>query len=227
MLDYFTVQTSSINPGLITVLFSSILAFVLSMLIAFTYERTFRGLSYYHNFVQSLVLSSIVASTIMQAIGDSLARGLGMIGALAIVRFRTNFKDSRDIIFMFAALAAGIGCGVNAYTVAVIGTVAFCTASAALHFIPSIRTNAFDGIVRFNVEDEPRVKQSIETVLRAYCRQFVLVTVREASQGKRIEYAYQIKLKNTNNSAELAHALQKIDTLKSINLINQTLTAEV
>ncbi|QII11580.1 hypothetical protein KsCSTR_22010 [Candidatus Kuenenia stuttgartiensis] len=48
---------------------------MLSTLIAITYEKTFRGLSYSRNFVQVLILSSVVAATVMQAIGDSLARG--------------------------------------------------------------------------------------------------------------------------------------------------------
>jgi hypothetical protein len=70
----------------------------------YTYEKTFLGLSYSRNFVQALVLSSVVAATVMQAIGDNVGRGLGMLGALSIVRFRTSFKDPRDIMFLFAAL---------------------------------------------------------------------------------------------------------------------------
>ena len=113
MLDTLTLQSTSIHPTLITIIYTMFFSFALSTMIAIVYERTFRGLSYSRNYVQALVLSSIVAATIMQAIGDSLARGLGMLGALAIIRFRTNLRDPRDIIFMFAGLAAGISCGVK------------------------------------------------------------------------------------------------------------------
>ena len=129
MLDFLTLQTTSAHPTIVTIIYTALLAFVLSTLIAITYEKTYRGLSYSRNFVQALILSSIVAATVMQAIGDSLARGLGIIGALAIIRFRTVFKDPRDIIFMFASLAAGISCGVFGFTVGVIGTLAFCSAA--------------------------------------------------------------------------------------------------
>ena len=113
MLDALTLQNSSANTSFITVLYTLLISFLLSTLIALVYEKTFRGLSYSRNFVQALILSSIVAATVMQAIGDSLASGLGMMGALAIIRFRTSFKDPRDIIFMFAALASGIATGVG------------------------------------------------------------------------------------------------------------------
>src|SRR5574344_995811 len=112
MMDLLAVQTSTAYPTLVTMVYTLLLAFVLSSMIGFTYEKTFLGLSYSRNFVQALVLSSVVASTVMQAIGDNVGRGLGMLGALSIVRFRTSFKDPRDIMFLFAALGAGIGCAV-------------------------------------------------------------------------------------------------------------------
>ncbi|MEO7776213.1 MAG: DUF4956 domain-containing protein, partial [Fibrobacteria bacterium] len=105
MLDFLTLQTTSANPSFISILYTVLLSFVLSAAIAITYEKTFRGLSYSRNFVQSLILGSIVSGMIVQAIGDNLARGLGMLGALSIIRFRTSFRDPRDIIFMFAAMA--------------------------------------------------------------------------------------------------------------------------
>ena len=42
-----------------------------------------------------------------------LARGLGILGTLAIIRFRTPIRDPRDMIFLFACLGVGIACGAN------------------------------------------------------------------------------------------------------------------
>ena len=106
MLDLLAVQSSSTNATIITLAYTLILAFILSSTIAWTYEKTFLGLSYSRNFVQGIVLSAVVAAMVMQAIGDNVGRGLGMMGALSVVRFRTSFKDPRDIMFIFAALGA-------------------------------------------------------------------------------------------------------------------------
>ena len=79
MLDFLALQTASEHPTVITIAYTMLLSFMLSTLIAIVYEKTFRGLSYSRNYVQALVLSSLVAATVMQAIGDSLARGLGIL----------------------------------------------------------------------------------------------------------------------------------------------------
>ena len=103
---------------------------------AYVYQKTFRGLSYSRNFVQSIILISILASMIIQSVGDSLARGIGIMAAMAIIRFRTNFKDPKDTLFLFAGLATGISCGAYAFGVALVGTVAFCLAALVLHYSP-------------------------------------------------------------------------------------------
>ena len=91
MLDLLAVQSSTTNATIITLAYTLCLAFILSSAIGWTYEKTFLGLSYSRNFVQGIVLSSVAAAMIMQAIGDNVGRGLGMMGALSVVRFRTSF----------------------------------------------------------------------------------------------------------------------------------------
>jgi hypothetical protein len=147
MLDFLTLQTATTHPTVITTLYTVVLAFILSSLIALTYERTFRGLSYSRHFVQAIILIAIVAAMVMQAIGENPVRGLGILGALAIIRFRTVFKDPRDIIFMFASAASGISCGVFGYGIAVIGTLCFCGAAIALYYSPFGQSRYFDGMI--------------------------------------------------------------------------------
>lgn len=78
-------------------------------------------------------------------------KGPGMLGALAIVWFRTNFRDPRDIIFMFASLAAGISVVVKGYTIATGGVIGFCVIAVILYFSPFGQTSYFDGMLWFNL----------------------------------------------------------------------------
>jgi uncharacterized membrane protein YhiD involved in acid resistance len=227
MLDSLTLQTTATNPTILNIIYTVLLSFALSTLVAITYEKTFRGLSYSRNYVQALVLSSIVAATVMQAIGDSLARGLGMLGALAIIRFRTNLKDPRDIIFMFAGLAVGIACGVYGYTIAIVGTLGFCAVAVILYFSPFGQASYFDGMLRFNIENTPQSKSMLENVLQDYCKTFALITLRDMAQGKRLDYAYHVKLKKGKNKADLIDELKTIETIKGINLLLQETTVEL
>lgn len=227
MLDILELQTTALNPTLITIIYTVVLAFLLSTLIAFTYEKTFRGLSYSRNYLQALVLSAIVASTVMQAIGDSLASGLGMLGALAIIRFRTSLKEPRDIIFMFACLAAGIACGVNGYAIAVVGTLGFCAIALVLHYSPFGQETYFDGMLRFNCEEDQKGKAMLDDVLKDHCKLFALITVRDMAQGKRLDYAYHIKLKKGRSKTGLVNALNSMPSMNGVSLLLQETTIDV
>jgi uncharacterized membrane protein len=227
MLDFLTLQTTSANPGFVSIIYTVLLSFLLSALIAITYEKTFRGLSYSRNYVQSLILAAIVAGTVMQAIGDNLARGLGMMGALAIIRFRTNFRDPRDIIFMFAAMAAGISCGVFGYGIAIIGTLGFCGAAWLLYFTPLGEYRYYDGLLRFNMDAASGARGDLEGALKAHCRTFALITLRETSQGTRLEYAYHVKLRPGRGKDGLVDAVRKLESAKDVSLNLQETTVEV
>ncbi|NLG29502.1 MAG: DUF4956 domain-containing protein, partial [Chloroflexi bacterium] len=43
----------------------------------------------------------------------SLALSLGMVGALSIVRFRTAIKDPEELLYLFLAIAMGVGLGAD------------------------------------------------------------------------------------------------------------------
>jgi len=227
MFDTLTVQTTSGNPTIITILYTVLLSFALSTLIGVVYEKTFRGLSYSRSFVQALILASIVAATVMQAIGDSLARGLGMLGALAIIRFRTNLKDPRDIIFIFASLAAGIACGVNGYSIAVAGTLGFCAAVLVLYVSPFGQAGYFDGMLRFTIENDVQDKSRLEAILEKHCKVFALITLRDMAQGKRLDYAYHVKLRQHVKKEDLIDSLSGVASIKGLQLMMQETTVEL
>ncbi len=228
MFDFLNLYTVASLPTLPLMIYTVLVAFLLSSLIGVTYIKTFRGLSYSRNYVQAVILGSIVSATVMHAIGDSLARGLGMIGALAIIRFRTSFKDSRDILFMFSSLAAGIAVGVGAFTVAVVGTLGFVGTSFLLYFTPLGQTSYYDGMLRFNIRKDDKYLSELESILKIYCKTFALITLREMKQDDRLEHAYHVKLRKNMRKEELIAVLsEKIPSIKGMSLLLQETTVEL
>ncbi len=222
-----TLQTTTGNITIISLVYAVLLAFVLSTLIAITYEKTYRALSYSRNYVQTLVLISIVAATVMQAVGDNLARGLGIMAAMTVIRFRTNFKDSRDIVFVFASLAVGVSCGVNGYSIAIVGAATFIIAAFILYLSPFGESSFFDGMLRFSLENEIDNKEVLEKVMRESCKTFALITLRDMSQGNRLDYAYQVKLKKGARQDDFIAALNKTPSIKGIHFMMQEATVEL
>ena len=118
------------------VVFSLTMSIVLGLVLATVYRWTHQGFSYARSFLHTMVLASIVITVMIMAIGNNMARGLGILGAMAFVRFRTPIRDPRDIIFLFAALSIGIASGAQVFNVAVIGTLYFCATAIFLSCSP-------------------------------------------------------------------------------------------
>ena len=178
MFDITLLENSPDTPTFYRVLITVVFAFFLSSIITITYEFTTKSIYRKAHFMQSLALISIVAATVMQAIGDSLARGLGMLGALAIIRFRTVLDDPRNISFMFASLAAGISCGVFGFTIALTGTLVFCLAAIILRFSPYSNTNELIGNLKVRLPRSDDQRSHVEKVLKKHCKNFKLDQLR-------------------------------------------------
>lgn len=172
-------STNEINQDTTLAVIVSILASVfLSFMLVVTYRLTSREVVERKEFIQGVALISIVAAMIMQAIGDSLARGLGMLGALSIIRFRTSLNSPRNMAFMFASLAAGIACGVFGFTIAFIGTLAFCIVAFALAWQGDHAAKQLVGELRINLEPDSDMRVEVEDLMKKYTTRFKLYEFR-------------------------------------------------
>lgn len=208
-------------------LMSFLMAFLLSSIIALTYERTFQGLSYSRGLVQSMVLGSIVSCLLMIAIGDNIARGIGIVGSLAIIRFRTNLRDPRDLVFLFAALGVGVAAGVQSYITAILGASIFCLIVFVLYISPFGARRKSDGLVRFQIPAGVQAIGQVTTIMQSNTRNFVLVTMRNVAQGQIVDYAYQVKLSDPDDNVRLIQQLEQIDGIRGLSYTNQEATVEV
>ncbi|MCB9521747.1 MAG: DUF4956 domain-containing protein [Myxococcales bacterium] len=204
-----------------------LLAFALGQVIAVVYDRTYEGLSYQRSFVQTLVLGAVVAAVLMLAIGDNLARGLGILGTMALVRFRTNVRDARDMIFVFASLAVGVATGVQSYGIAAMGTVAFSLAAVAVEWTPFGRQQHYDGMLRFWMPREAAQADVLRAVLDRHCRAFTLVALRDGAQGEVLEYAYQVRMRRGAVREALVTELQGVGGVGGISLLLQDASVPV
>lgn len=98
------------------------LSVVLGLSIASIYRYTHRGMNYESGFLSTLVLLTPIVTVVMFFIEGDLVLSLGLVGSLAIIRFRTPVKDTRDMVFLFWSIAVGLGCGTLHWTYAVLST---------------------------------------------------------------------------------------------------------
>ena len=221
MFDLSNLSNSAQTTSLALIAFSALMSFFLSLLLVFTYEKTSRDVVRPDHFIQSLILFAIVTTTIMQSIGDSLARSFGIFGALAIIRFRSRIGNPRDVAFVFATMAVGISCGVHSFINGIIGTLLFCLVVFLLRITPFSQKQSLIGSLRFDIPEDSAELAVIQVLLKQYTRTFSLKSYRiffdnEKRQG--VEYEYLMRLKDEMQGVALAEALKKLEHIKEVRL---------
>lgn len=202
-------------PQLVNITYSFVWAFLLSSIIAITHRLTFTGYHYPKNFFQSLILGAIVTTLVMMAIGDSLARGLGVFGAMAIIRFRTRIDDPRDVLFLFAALSTGLAIGVYGFTISFVGTILFCLVAAVLHF-SNFRSFTQQSILFFTLVDSNQLNQVTE-VIADCCDDFRVVSI-TVNKENAIRYQYAFSLKKNVTKEAFVETLRKLEFIKQLKI---------
>lgn len=237
MFDIELINYNPEAPSFMVMLITALFSFLLSSLIAVTYEYTTKSIYKRAHFLQSVSLISIVTATILQAIGESVAIGLGIIGALSIVRFRTALNDPRNIIFMFASLGVGIACGVRGFGIATTGTVVFCLGAIILRFSPLSNANELIGTLKLRVPKQDHFQLKIEQKLKVICRDFELDRLRflrsksnksvkdqeyeieeSTSKMNSQEFVYLVRLKESTTVSLLESSISSIQGLEDLKL---------
>jgi hypothetical protein len=96
-----------------------------------------------------------------------------------------------------------------------------------LYLTPFGQQRYFDGLLRFNMHATAGGREALEAVMREYCRNFALVTLRETTQGERLDLAYHVKLRNGRSKEEFVDRLRDVGTIRDVNLMLQETTVEV
>jgi uncharacterized membrane protein YhiD involved in acid resistance len=222
MLELFPDQPAYEYSQLINILYSFVWAFILASLIAITHKVTFTGDTYPRNFFQSLILGAIVTTMVMMAIGDSLARGLGVFGAMAIIRFRTRIDDPRDVLFLFAALSTGLAIGVYGYTISFAGSLLFCLVAVVLHVSPFKIYTHHNTL--FVTVSEHSLLSTVTGILQQHCNDFKMVNI-SVSKEKETRYQFRLSLKPGRSKDDLIETLRKVEGLTSLKITTNEILA--
>jgi uncharacterized membrane protein YhiD involved in acid resistance len=225
-LSMFFEPSPVLTPGLVAG--NLVLSFLLAVLFAAAYQHTFRGFTYSRSYIHTMVIGSMVTCMLIMAVGNNLARGMGILGTLAIIRFRTPVRDPRDAMFLFACLGVGIACGAGMPLVAVIGTVLINAAALLLHWTPFASRREYEGLLRFSMPARnAEAEQAVQSILVRFCSTFYLLGMREAEQGDAMEFSYQVRLLDPAYHKDLVEAFQKAGPFSDILLLMQRTTIEL
>ena len=204
------------------IIINLILAIIVGFVVAIIYKRTHRGISYSQSYVSSLVLITVITAVVIMVIGNSLARAFGLIGAFTIIRFRTAVKDTRDITFLFLALTLGIASGVGLHQIAIL---ALFFAGGLIFFLDKINfglIESHDYVLNFIIKADAKNSEPYQKLFEQYLKDNLLLNVRSRRDGKELELAFNISLKDPKKLNAFTTSLDKIKGISRVHLLSTT-----
>jgi len=94
---------------LIPTLFSFLMCVLMSFIVRDFYVRRSFSLTGKMHIGSIIPVLSAVVFLVIIVVKSSLALSLGLVGALSIVRFRTPIKEPEELVYLFLAIAIGLG----------------------------------------------------------------------------------------------------------------------
>ena len=111
-LDYFNKflsQNINSQNDYISIMVDFILCVVMSFILRNFYVRRSFSLTGKMHIGSIIPILATVVFLVILIVKSSLALSLGLVGALSIVRFRTPIKEPEELVYLFLAIAIGLG----------------------------------------------------------------------------------------------------------------------
>ncbi len=216
-LERFRDLTGTFTP--VDIAMVMFLGFTLSMVVAWVYRNTHKGMGYSQSYVHTLIIMGTVVSLIMLIIGSNIARAFALVGALSIIRFRNAMKETRDVGFIFMVMAIGMAVGTRFYMLAVFSTAALSAMLILLSkldlFAPLTRAR----ILRIQLPVETNPEQILATVLDKHLKNWTLLSLETVRAGILQQAIYSVDLKSDTNPGALMDDLRKLNDNNKVSLV--------
>jgi len=194
-------------------------AFLLGLVIAITYKKTHKGLSYSQSFVSSLIVLLPIGTLIFQFISNNVAMAIGVFGAFSVVRFRTAVKESKDMIYIFWILATSLVIGAGHFGGALTSTTIIATIIFFLYYIDFGNISDHDYLLIYNLNtDMGKDTKTTETLKRLTSSQEI-VNIKSLKNKQNLEVSINIKMKRNISIDNLVKKLNKIKGIENVNAI--------
>jgi hypothetical protein len=195
-------------------------AFGMGLLIALIYFIAHRkpGEKPNYSFLATLILLTGLVGLVTIVIGNSIARAF-LVGALAIVRFRTIVEDTRDTAFVIFSVAAGMAAGAGYFAAPLLCMPLVLLVSWALQ--PRGSANIIHGTLTFRLGVGQSPNEELQKTLQQHLQTFQLSGLSTARGGSAVDTSYSITAERPEQIFALVQALNRIEGVQSVEVRTQ------
>ena len=196
-----------------------LLSFILTAFLWWVYKRTHRGTSYTQSYVFTLVMMWMTVCVIMLIVWSNIARAFSLVWALSIIRFRNAMKETRDIGFMFAAMAIWMATWTKFYVLAIIFTLALALVIFIMNRFDWFKREATSQILKIQVKNTVDFDHMFDDAFVKFTNVSDLISIDSVRWWALTELVYNVDMKNSNKKQEFLWEIKKLNDNLNVTLI--------
>ena len=196
-----------------------LLSFILTAFLWRVYKKTHRWTSYTQSYVFTLVMMWMTVCIIMLIVWSNIARAFSLVWALSIIRFRNAMKETRDIGFMFAAMAIWMATWTKFYVLAIIFTLALALVIFIMNRFDWFKREATSQILKIQVKNTVDFDHMFDDVFVKFTNVSDLISIDSVRGWALTELVYNVDTKNPNKKQEFLWEIKKLNDNLNVTLI--------
>ncbi len=208
LLPFFNELRAIKTPGPIEVLCAMTMSFLLNLIIGTLYQRTYMGTRYSQDYVHTLVIIGTVTTILIMVVSGNSAVAFGMFAAFSMIRFRRNLGQSRDLAFVFFAMATGMVVGARQYELALVTTLIVALAIFILSNKDAFAPQRASHQLRIRVNNDVDFSVAFNTIFDKFTEAIEMVSVESVQAGMMSELRYGLVLKDGVKTSDFMEEIQ-------------------
>jgi hypothetical protein len=204
----FAPASTSAGPGPLEVVLAMCMSFVLQLLIGALYKSTYKGTRYSQDYVHTTIIIGTVTTILIMVVNGNGAVAFGMFAAFSMIRFRRNLGQSRDLAFVFFAMATGMGVGAREYPLTLATTVIVTLAIYLISKKDAFAPKRASHQLRIRVNNDIDYSIAFEEIFKDHTAAIELISVESVQAGMMSELRYGLILKERVKISDFMEKIQ-------------------
>ncbi len=186
------MQGFVITQDSIHILFSMLMGLLSGGIIAAGYLGANWGRKFSKNFAITVLLLPVIMAVIIPFVATDLKKTLSLAGVFALVRFRSIPGDSKDILYVFLAAAAGLVIGLGEYF---LGFALVISISLFFVIFTRIWKVEHKQILKITIPEDMNYKDVFNDVFEKYLLKYAVKNVKTSNMGTLFTISYWVQPK--------------------------------
>jgi hypothetical protein len=160
---------------------------------------------------------------VISIVKSSLALSLGLVGALSIVRFRTAIKDPEELIFLFFAIAVGLGFGADQRVPTLVASGAILALLLLRAFFFSKRKAHHNLYLNIQVKDTEQKENLFAEINALLLKEFKTLDFRRMDHsGDLLQLTYYVNVSDQDQLIRTQDFLRKTYPDSNVSIVEQS-----